>query len=121
MLLLYALSTQLGPMQKNPALPVLSETISPADSLGFFEAVKLAGLENTRMTVSYAVQRKHFGKIIFGKKTVIVNEIGQIYVTWCNGYDKGSYDCCFYAFNASENIISLIPEINWAKFSKSFA
>ena len=108
-------------MQKSTQLPVLSETISPADVLGFFEGVKLAGMENVRMTVSYAVQRKHFGKIIFGKKTVIVNEIGQIYVTWCNGYDKGSYDCCFYAFDASENIISLISEIHWAKFSKSVA
>lgn len=108
-------------MQKNPALPVLSETISPADTIGFFEGVKLAGMENTRMTVSYAVQRKHFGKIIFGKKTVIVNEIGQIYVVWSTGYNKTSYDCCFYGFDASANIISLVPEIQWAKFSKSVA
>jgi len=108
-------------MQKNPALPVLSETISPADTIGFFEAVKLAGLENTRITVSYAAQRKHFGKLIFGKKTVVVNEIGQIYVVWSTGYNKTSYDCCFYAYNASANIISLVPEIHWAKFSKSVA
>jgi hypothetical protein len=108
-------------MQKNTPLPVLSETISPADTLGFFEGVKLAGMENVRMTVSYAVQRKHFGRIIFGKKTVIVNEIGQIYVVWSTGYNKTSYDCCFYAYNATENIISLVPEIHWAKFSKSVA
>jgi hypothetical protein len=108
-------------MQNKTILPILSETISPADAIGFFEAVKLAGMENTRMTVSYAVQRKHFGKIIFGKKTVVVNEIGQIYVVWSTGYNKTSYDCCFYACNASENTISMVPEIHWAKFSKSVA
>jgi hypothetical protein len=108
-------------MQKNPALPVLSATETPADTIGFFEAVKLAGLENTRMTVSYAAQRKHFGKLIFGKKTVIVNEIGQIYDVWSTGYNKTSYDCCFDAYNAIANIISLDPEIHWAKFSKSVA
>ena len=108
-------------MQKNPVLPVLSETISPADTIGFFEAIKLAGLENTRITVSYAAQRKHFGKLIFGKKTVVVNEIGQVYVTWCNGYDKSSYDCCFYDCNAFENTLSPVSAIHWAKFSKSVA
>lgn len=108
-------------MTKSPALPVLSSTESPADVLGFFEAVKLSGLENTRMTVSYAAQRRYFGKLIFGKKTVVVNEIGQVYVTWCNGYDKGSYDCCMYACNACENTLSPISEIPWAKFSKSVA
>ena len=106
-------------MQKTPVLPVLSETISPADTIGFFEGVKLAGMENVRMTISYAVQRKHFGKIIFGKKTVIVNEIGQVYVVWSTGYNKTSYDCCFYACNAFENTLSPVSEIHWAKFSKS--
>lgn len=108
-------------MQKAAVLPVLSSTESPADVLGFFEAVKLAGLENTRITVSYAAQRRYFGKLIFGKKTVVVNEIGQVYVTWCNGYDKGSYDCCFYACNSFENILSPVSAIHWAKFSKSAA
>jgi len=107
-------------MQKT-ILPCLSKTISTADVLGFFEAVALAGMENVRMTVSYAVQRKHFGKIIFGKKTVVVNEIGQIYVVWSTGYNKTSYDCCFYACNASANTIDAVPEIHWAKFSKSIA
>jgi hypothetical protein len=102
-------------------LTILSSTETPADVLGFFEAVKLAGLENVRMTVSYAAQRKHFGKLIFGKKTVVVNEIGQVYVTWCNGYDKGSYDCCFYAYNAEANTLSGISAIHWTKFSKSAA
>jgi hypothetical protein len=108
-------------MQNKTILPVLSSTETPADVLGFFEAVALAGLENVRINVSYAVQRKHFGKIIFGKKTVIVNEIGQVYVVWSTGYNKTSYDCCFYACNASANTISLVPEIQWAKFSKSVA
>ena len=108
-------------MQKAIALPVLSSTETPADMLGFFEAIKLADLENTRITVSYAVQRKHFGKLIFGKKTVVVNEIGQVYVTWCNGYDKGSYDSCMYACNAFENTLSPISEIPWVKFSNSAA
>jgi hypothetical protein len=102
-------------------LTILSSTETPADVLGFFEAVKLAGLENVRMTVSYAVQRKHFGKLIFGKKTVVVNEIGQVYVVWSTGYNKTSYDCCFYACNASTNTLSEVPEIHWAKFSKSAA
>lgn len=108
-------------MQKATVLPVLSSTETPADVLGFFEAVKLAGMENTRITVSYAAQRKHFGKLIFGKKTVVVNEIGQVYVTWCNGYDKGSYDSCMYVCNACENTLSSISEIPWVKFSKSVA
>lgn len=108
-------------MQKATVLPVFSNLHSPADVLGFFEAVKLSGLENTRMTVSYAAQRRYFGKLIFGKKTVVVNEIGQVYVTWCNGYDKGSYDCCFYACNASENTLSPVSAIHWEKFSKSVA
>ena len=108
-------------MQKAPALPVFSSTESPADVLGFFEAVKLAGMENTRMTVSYAAQRRYFGKLIFGKKTVVVNEIGQVYVTWCNGYDKGSYDSCMYVCNAFENTLSLVSALPWIKFSKSAA
>jgi len=108
-------------VQNKTILPVLSETISPADTLGFFEGVKLAGMENVRMTVSFSVQRKHFGKLIFGKKTVVVNEIGQIYVTWCNGYDKESYDCCFYAYSDEENTLSVTPAIHWPKFSKSVA
>lgn len=100
---------------------VLSATDSPADILGFFEAIKLAGLENVTITVSYAIQRKHFGKIVFGKKRLIVNEIGQVYVTWCNGYDKTSYDSCFYAYNAAESVLCQISAPHWAKFSKSAA
>jgi hypothetical protein len=97
----------------------LSHTETPSDVIGFFEAVKLAGLENTEMTVSYAVQRKHFGKLVFGKKSVRVNEIGQIRVMWCNGYDKTSYDIAFYAFNAIKNTLSETPEISWKNFSTS--
>lgn len=108
-------------MHKSPALPVLSSTESPADVLGFFEAVKLAGMENVAMTVSYAVQRKHFGKVVFGKKRVLVNEIGQIQVTYSTGYDKGSYDVSFYACNASANKLDEVSDIPWAKFSKSVA
>jgi len=108
-------------MQKATVLPVLSATETPADVLGFFEAIKLASLENVSITVSYAIQRKHFGKIVFGKKRLIVNEIGQIYVTWCNGFDKTSYDSCFYAYNAAESVLSPVPAIHWAKFSRSVA
>jgi hypothetical protein len=108
-------------MQKAPVLPVLSATETPADVLGFFEAVALAGLENVPMTVSYAVQRKHFGKLVFGKKRVLVNEIGQIQVTYSTGYNKESYDESFYACNASANNLSEVSYIPWIKFSKSAA
>ena len=101
--------------------PTLSSTESSADVLGFFEAVKLAGLENVAMTVSYAVQRKHFGKVVFGKKRALVNEIGQIQVTYSTGYDKGSYDVSFYVCNASANKLDEVSDIPWAKFSKSAA
>jgi hypothetical protein len=97
----------------------LSHTETPSDVLGFFEAVALAGLEHTEMKVSYAVQRKHFGKLVFGKKSVTVNEIGQIFVTWCNGYDITSFDTAFYAFNAIENTLLQTPAISRVKFSTS--
>lgn len=108
-------------MTKTSTLPVLSSTETPADAFGFFEAVALAGLENVAMTVSYAVQRKHFGKIIFGKKRVLVNEIGQIQVTYSTGYNKEDYDLSFYVLNGGANKLDEVSDIPWAKFSKSVA
>lgn len=66
-------------------LPVLSSTDTPADSIGFFEAVKLAGLEGQEIRVSVAVQKKHFGKVVFGKKTVLVSEDCSVEICWTVG------------------------------------
>lgn len=66
-------------------LPVLSVTETPADSIGFFEAVKLAGLENREIRVSVAVQKKHFGKVVFGKKSIVVSEDCTVQVFWTVG------------------------------------
>jgi hypothetical protein len=99
----------------------LSTTETPADVLGFFEAVKLAGLEFVPMTVSAAVQRKHFGKVIFGKKCVTVNDMGQVHMVYSTGYDKGAYDEEFYGCNAFLNRIEQIPYVYGSKFSKPVA
>lgn len=72
-------------------LPILSETQTPADYLGFFEAVALASLEGTPFRMSYAAQRKHFnGKTPFGKKQILVDG-ANVTVIHCAGYDKTSY------------------------------
>lgn len=77
---------------KSKALPTLTETQTPADFLGFFEAVALAGLENTPFRMSYSAQRKHFnGKTPFGKKRIFVDG-DSVTVTHCAGYYRTSYD-----------------------------
>ena len=104
---------------KHNTLPTLTNTQTPADALGFFEAVALAGLENTPIHISHAVQRKHFGKVLFGKKTVTVNELGQIRVTYSTGYSKESYDEHFVAYSALTNSVESVSYINHSKFSNS--
>lgn len=67
-------------------------TYSTPDAIGFAEGIALLGLEGKRLKISYAVQRKHFGRIPFGKKEVKVNAGGFVTITWCAGYDSTSWD-----------------------------
>jgi hypothetical protein len=43
-----------------------------ADPLGFFEAIKLAGVEGQFVRIPAEVQRRHFGNVPFGKLGVCV-------------------------------------------------
>jgi len=70
----------------------ITETYSTPDAIGFAEGIALLGLEGKRLKVSYAVQRKHFGRTPFGKKEVCVSENGNITITWCAGYNNTSWD-----------------------------
>ena len=70
----------------------VTSTYSTPDAIGFAEGIALLGLEGKRLKISYAVQRKHFGRIPFGKKEVKVNAEGFITITWCAGYDSTSWD-----------------------------
>ena len=38
-----------------------------ADAIGFFEAIAIEGLEDQFIRIPAAVQRKFFGKVVFGK------------------------------------------------------
>jgi len=43
-----------------------------ADPIGFFEAIALAGLEKEFVRIPASVQRRHFGRVPFGKLAVRV-------------------------------------------------
>jgi len=49
-----------------------------ADETGFFEAIAIEGLENQWVRVSYADQRRFFGKIVFGRRAIKISPDGQI-------------------------------------------
>lgn len=56
----------------------VTETDAKPDALGFFEGIHLAGHTGKWLRVSYAVQKKHFGRALFGKKAVRVNDNGVV-------------------------------------------
>jgi hypothetical protein len=70
----------------------VAETYSTPDAIGFAEGIALLGLEEKPLRISYAVQRKHFKRIPFGKKEVKVTCAGFVTITWCAGYDNTSWD-----------------------------
>lgn len=98
-------------------LSVLSSTETPADSIGFFEAVKLAGLEGQEIRVSVAVQKKHFGKVVFGKKTVVVSEDCTVEIFWTVG-PKALVEQIKVAFDFLSNAFGTVYNGN---FSEGFS
>jgi hypothetical protein len=76
----------------------LTELDAKPDAIGFFEGICLEGLEEKWLRISAAVQRKFFGKVIFGKKAVKVMKDGLIktYQTMAFGHD---WDEQFYRFD----------------------
>jgi hypothetical protein len=49
-----------------------------ADAIGFFEAIAIEGLEEQFIRIPAAVQRKFFGKVVFGKLPVKVGKDGIV-------------------------------------------
>jgi hypothetical protein len=49
-----------------------------ADAIGFFEAIAIEGLEEKFIRIPAAVQRKFFGKVVFGKLPVKVGKDGIV-------------------------------------------
>ena len=82
-------------------LTSLPDTLSN-DPVGFFEAFKLAGLEDKFVRLSVAVQRRFFGRAPFGKKEVMVRPDGQIRtrVSCAFGHD---WDEQYYRFDHLKN------------------
>lgn len=93
----------------NQKLPTLTETISTPDAIGFFEGVALAGMEGVRMRVSHSVQRKHFGKIVFGKKAVTIKN-ATILLEYNAGYTSTCWESVDSVYSATHNAVGTFSE-----------
>jgi hypothetical protein len=75
----------------------LPETLAN-DPAGFFEALKLADLESKWLRLSFAVQRRFFGRVPFGKKAVKVSECGEVRTYQTAGFGQ-DWDEQIYRFD----------------------
>ena len=92
--------------------PVIDAT---ADPIGFFESIKLNGMEGKWLRISAAVQRRHFDSVPFGKKAVKVAEDGLVTVFHTVAFGRDweeqliRWDCCnhywVYASDGSRAIL----------------
>lgn len=73
------------------------------DPTGFFEAVAIEGLEGKWLRVSYADQRRFFGRIVFGRRAIMVMPDGQIKMFKIQDFGK-DFDLWTFFYNAFDRV-----------------
>lgn len=65
----------------NPDVTLTADGTFTADTLGFFERIRLENLEGQPLRIPAATQRYHFGAAPFGRKQVTVSASGEVSVS----------------------------------------